>query len=309
MATRIEAVATAHPHPAGGSAPKGALELAREAAEGCFVAAGCAPGDIDLLINAGIYRDQQLCEPALAALIQEDIGASLGELPLAGRGTFSFDVSNGACGALTGIHLIDGLLSSKAADRGMVVASDTDPFPGTSRGFSFPAAGGALLLGRSENGDGFCEFKFETFPEFEGSFVSKVGWEEGGDSLPDGRSGRNELVVKEQEAHLLASVDCAERASCDFLSGLGMKSGQLDLVVTSQFPLGFPAQFATRLGLAGDCISPVAPEFEGAYTAGPLAALDAATQSGQFARAKNTLFAMVGAGITVGLALYRQKVD
>ena len=30
---------------------------------------------MDLLINAGIYRDRNLGEPALAAMIQQDIGA------------------------------------------------------------------------------------------------------------------------------------------------------------------------------------------------------------------------------------------
>ena len=79
-------------------------------------------------------------------LIQEDIGANPDQQPGAGHGTFSFDVSNGACGLLTGIHLLDGLLASGTANLGMVVASDIDPQPGASEGFDFPAAGGAFLL-------------------------------------------------------------------------------------------------------------------------------------------------------------------
>jgi 3-oxoacyl-[acyl-carrier-protein] synthase-3 len=306
MATRIDAVATAHS--AVGSAPRGALELARDAATVCFERSGCAPDDIDLLINAGIYRDQQLCEPALAALIQEDIGSGLGAMPLAGRGTFSFDVSNGGVGPLTGIHLIDGLLASKSVDRGMLVASDSDPFPGPSTGYAFPAAGGALLLSRSDDGSGFSDFSFQTFAEFETSFVSELGWKEGGSSLPAGRTGRNELVVQEQQAYALAALDCAERASQDFLKGLGMRAGQIDLVVTSQVPADFSTDFAARLGVGAEKEASVAPEFAGAHTAGPLAALDAAVRSGQFAAAKNTLFVLVGAGIAVGVALYRQKV-
>ena len=40
------------------------------------------------------------------------------------------------------------------------------------------------------------------------------------------------------------------------------------------------------------------------HTAGPVAAFEAATESGQLANARNVVFATVGAGITVGLALY-----
>jgi 3-oxoacyl-[acyl-carrier-protein] synthase-3 len=53
-----------------------ASHLAVAAAKTCLHRAGRAPGDVDLLINAGIYRDRNMGEPALAALIQQDIGAN-----------------------------------------------------------------------------------------------------------------------------------------------------------------------------------------------------------------------------------------
>jgi 3-oxoacyl-[acyl-carrier-protein] synthase III len=53
-----------------------ALHLAVAAAKTCLQQAGRAPGDVDLLIIAGIYRDRNMGEPALAALIQQDIGAN-----------------------------------------------------------------------------------------------------------------------------------------------------------------------------------------------------------------------------------------
>ena len=53
-----------------------ALHLAVTAAKDCLQRAGCDPGELDLVVNAGIYRDRNLGEPALAALIQDDIGAN-----------------------------------------------------------------------------------------------------------------------------------------------------------------------------------------------------------------------------------------
>ena len=61
-----------------------ARRLADAAARTCLAHAGREPGDVDMLINAGIYREDNMGEPALAALIQEDIGANLGQPPIGG---------------------------------------------------------------------------------------------------------------------------------------------------------------------------------------------------------------------------------
>ena len=61
------------------------------------------------------------------SLIQEDIEANLEPSPGGGQGTFSFDVRNGACGLLTAIELIDGLLASGAIEVGMAVAPTPTP--------------------------------------------------------------------------------------------------------------------------------------------------------------------------------------
>ena len=143
MGTIIEAsaTATAHYRPFG----PGALKLADTAARSCLERASRTADELDLLVNAGVYHDKTMNEPALASLIQEDIGANPVHPPGAGHGTFSFDIANGACGLLTGIHLVDGMLASGTVELGMVVASDMNPEPGISHGFDFPAVGGAVL--------------------------------------------------------------------------------------------------------------------------------------------------------------------
>jgi 3-oxoacyl-[acyl-carrier-protein] synthase-3 len=107
MGTIIEATATATAH-----RPPGAMKLADAAALSCLERANRTADEVDLLINAGVYEDKSISEPAIAALIQEDIGANPEQQSGAGQGTFSFDVRNGACGLLTGIHLVDGMLAS-----------------------------------------------------------------------------------------------------------------------------------------------------------------------------------------------------
>ena len=173
MGTIIEATATAT-----ADRPPGALKLADAAARSCLERANRSADEVDLLINAGVYEDKSISEPAIASLIQEDIGANPEQQNGVGQGTFSFDVRNGACGLLTGIHLVDGMLASGTVELGMVVASDMDPEPGVSEGFVFPAVGGAILLSADDSRPGFSSFEFETFPEFADLFQSYVDWQE-----------------------------------------------------------------------------------------------------------------------------------
>ena len=104
MGTRIEA-AVAHHH-RGRVFGRGALHLSDAAATECLARAGHRADELDLLINAGIYKDRNAAEPALASIIQEDIGANASSPPRIGcHGTFSFDVLDGGCGVTTAAQI------------------------------------------------------------------------------------------------------------------------------------------------------------------------------------------------------------
>ena len=66
---------------------------ASTAATECLRRAGVRPEQVDLLINAGVYRDSNMAEPAMAALIQKNVGVNLDyvEDP---NPCFSFDLMN-----------------------------------------------------------------------------------------------------------------------------------------------------------------------------------------------------------------------
>ena len=206
MGTIIEAsaTATAHHRP---FAP-GALKLADAAARSCLERASRTADELDLLVNAGVYHDKFMNEPALASLIQEDIGANPDRSPGADHGTFSFDISNGACGLLTGIQVVDGMLASGTIELGMVVASDMDPEPGVSEGFSFPAVGGAVLLSADDSRAGFTAFQFATYPEYAELFGSYVDWHK--DARRGLHHGRNILTVEIAESYAARALECAE---------------------------------------------------------------------------------------------------
>src|SRR5512146_448246 len=107
MGTRIDAAATDTHR--GRLIGRGTLHLTDVAARSCLDRAHRRSEDLDLLINAGIYKDRNVAEPALASIIQEDIDANIGGTParLGHHGTFSFDVLNGGCGVITAAQLAD----------------------------------------------------------------------------------------------------------------------------------------------------------------------------------------------------------
>lgn len=304
MGVRIEAVSALTSH---GRHKPTARRLADAAARSCLAQAGRKPGEIDMLINAGVYREDNMGEPALAALIQEDIGANLGQPPAVGRGTFSFDLMNGTCGVISAIQLEAGFLHSGVIRLGAIVTSDVDPDPGVSRSSSFRPAGGAMLLARDDAVTGFTDFGAETFPEYEDLFASGLVWHDRpGPRAPWRGAGQNQMVMDQKPGYHARLADCAEEAARRFLRRVGMGIGEIDLLVAAPSAPGFLDSLRASLGIPGDRVAYVAEDLDTAYTTGPIAALQAAVKSGRLDEARTILMLAAGAGLTVVLALYRQ---
>jgi 3-oxoacyl-[acyl-carrier-protein] synthase-3 len=291
MGTRIESVATVN----GGLRRRhSARRLADAAARTCLAEACVTPGTVDLLVNAGIYRDHNLGEPALAALIQEDIGANPGEPPIGSHGTFSFDVANGSCGVLTALQLVDGLLTTGTAGRALVVASDAHPGRGTTSDFPYGAMGAAALCTWDERTEGFAGFRWKTFPEFAEEFVADVHF--------DGR--RNVLEIREQADFGVRAAVAAANVVRVLLEDLRLTPSDVDFVVAAPLSRDFVGHLATSLTIPPERF--VGPVPARAHTAAPLFALDALLHDPKARASRTVLFVAAGAGITVGSALYRR---
>jgi 3-oxoacyl-[acyl-carrier-protein] synthase III len=304
MGTRIEAACVLTRN---GLRKTTARRLADAAARACFTQAGRRHGDVDMLINAGIYREDSMGEPALAALIQEDIGANLGKPPVSGHGTFSFDLLNGACGVITAIQLESGLLRSGVIRLGAIVTSDVNPDVGGNGAVALRPAGGAMLLGWDDSIAGFTDFRTETFPEYEDLFSSGLVWRgRRGIRFPQRGAGRHQLVIDQKPGYQARLADCAEEATRNFLRSLGMDRTDIDLFVPAPSTPGFLDTLRERLGIPGDRVAYTPEHLEGTHTTAPIAAVSAAIRSGRLGEARNALVLAAGAGITVALALYRQ---
>ncbi len=269
-----------------------ALHLAVATAKACLQRAGREPDDVDLLINTGIYRDKNLAEPALAAIIQKDIGANPEDPHGDAHGTFSFDISNGTCGILTALQIVDGFMRSHTINCALVVASDANPGRRMSEHFPYSPVGAALLCDWSDDEFGLGHVHWVNIPDDGENYRATVGLHDARNVLRFSESA----AMDEQFAAAGARVarNCLEEAS------LGLSD--IDIIVAAPARHGYRAALAAQLAVPVERIT-VADD-ESMHTASLVAALRSATE--ELAPGARVLLIAAGAGVTAGAALYRE---
>lgn len=277
------------------SASAGSIALEVRAARRCLRGSGVDADDLSLLVNAGIYRDDNIAEPAIASLIQRKLGANV---TLNGTpGTFSFDLSHGGCGLVTGMMLADELLRGTATPYGIVVAGDAEPSPGHSEGYAHEPAAAAVLLEAGGDDEGFLGFRTDTESDLAEARTGRLEWRGQGE-------GRHWLVLRTAEGYADACVAAAAGALTSFLGEAGLEAGDVDVVVPSQSPPGFVAGLRRASGM-GDKVVDVSGEVGDVHTAGVGVALERARRQGLLRPGRHVVFVAAGAGISTALALYR----
>ncbi|MFE6844740.1 hypothetical protein [Streptomyces sp. NPDC057686] len=206
MAMVIAAARTATHH---GTGPARAVELASRAARACLAQAQVSPSSVGVLINVGVYRESNTFEPALAALVQKEVGINLDYIadPVPAAG-FSFDLMNGACGVLNAVQLAQSLLDTGSAERVLITAADVHPGGDARRDPAYPYAdlAGAFLLQRSADPDA----GFGPVSVYAGD---GPGDTEGYlDTAAMGSDGRSRITVRRTEGH--AARRSALAAAC-----------------------------------------------------------------------------------------------
>lgn len=295
MGTVIDRIELAHPR---WRDRHSALHLAVTAAKGCLHRAGCDPDELDLVVNAGIYRDRNLGEPALAALIQHDIGANPEDPHAGAHGTFSFDIANGACGVLTALQIVDGFLRAHSIRRALIVVSDADPGHKMSEHFPFSAAGAALLCRWTDDDCGLSPVSWVNADGAAGgteAFAATVGFEDARNVLRFGQSAM-------MDDRFAAAAAEATRACLD---AQRMRLADIDLIVAAPPHPEYRAALSALLGVPTEKIC-VADD-QRIHTAALAAAFQREAES--LPDRARILFVAAGAGITAGAALYSQPAS
>jgi len=116
----------------GTSPPSFSPRLGMQSASRCRPATACLdnsgvdPAALDLILYAGVYRDDFIAEPAIAALVAGELGINDDiESPYEPT-TFAFDVLNGAVGFLNACQIGVQMIGAGKAEHVMVVASEIE---------------------------------------------------------------------------------------------------------------------------------------------------------------------------------------
>ncbi|HCI78674.1 MAG TPA: non-ribosomal peptide synthetase, partial [Ktedonobacter sp.] len=145
------------------------LEMVRVAAEHCFANSSHEKKDIDLLIYAGIYRDEYISEPAIAAMVAGTLDINADVESQSDKKTFSFDLFNGSTGFLDACYTSIAMMQGHQVKTAMVVASEVENnrevLPTSLRGIEETAS--IVLLDESKDGQtGFGNFVFKHFTDY-----------------------------------------------------------------------------------------------------------------------------------------------
>jgi 3-oxoacyl-[acyl-carrier-protein] synthase-3 len=288
MATRIEAATVV----AGHSLQHSARKLADRAVRDALAVAAIKPGAVDLLVNAGLFHDRIMGEPALAALIQEDVGANPEDPHGDGHGTFSFDVANGSAGVLSALQIADGFLRAGTIRRAVIVAADVDPGHGVAPRFPHDPLGGALVCGWDRTDLGVAGFR----------------WRTASDSPSDRRAvvqldhGRNRLLISEDDGFVAEAAACAGKVAVELMDEHGLRPDDLAVVAAAPFDAAFIDELVPHLAVAPERFVRPGP---GArfHTVGLVAAIAGAVSRAPEPGGEWVLLVAAGAGISAGAAL------
>lgn len=249
MGVIIRATAVAPPNSA-----RGSIRHAAGAALACVRAAGISVDDVDVLINTGVYRDSNMVEPAMAALVQREIDMQ----PRPDRdpsrpAALSFDLVNGACGPLNAVQVASALLTS-GARHALVVSGDAHPSCREASlsprpWFPYVTTGAAMLVERVEDPDvGFGPLltagETGTSPLVEGYLdIGRMGSE-----------GRHTITVDRDPDHLPRLLDLMARTATAYVGAHGVDLDRTLVVTASPVPQ-FGARLARRLGVPATAVA------------------------------------------------------
>jgi 3-oxoacyl-[acyl-carrier-protein] synthase III len=290
---RIDGVGTA---PARCSAPRRAVDLAVQAATACLDHTGLDRAALGLIIHAGVYRDEFVSEPAVAALVAGELGVNDDVQSPDGPKTLAFDVLNGAVGFLDACHVAVQMIGAGKAEHAMVVASEIENNTPESDHplYGISETGSAVILGRTDGTAGFGRFVFRHHPEYRGGLATYTRHSDGQTWLQIDRDPK-------LAAHYL---DCIPSAVEELLKLEGLDRSEIAVVFPPHLSLADRTELAARIDIPRSRFVDLAADTD-PFTSSLPYGLEHAWRHDLVSSGDIGLIVTVGSGVQVGCAIYR----
>jgi amino acid adenylation domain-containing protein len=223
------------------AANQGSVRNAVQAAKACLESTGLDPSALGLLIHAGVYRDEFISEPAIAAFIAGDIGANEDIHGADGTKTLAFDVMNGGVGFLNACHVATQMIGAGKVENAMVVASEVEnntPDSGHQL-LGVSETGSAAILSRTDGTAGFGRFVFHHDPEHADALSTYTR-----------HDGRRTWLQIERDPKLSAYyLDCVPAAVEELFRLEGLHCSDITHVFPPFLHRADRAELASRIGI------------------------------------------------------------
>jgi phthiocerol/phenolphthiocerol synthesis type-I polyketide synthase C len=290
---RIEGVGTV---PASRSAPRGSVQLAVQAATACLDRSGLDRAALGLLIHAGVYRDEFVSEPAIAAFVAGELGVNDDAQSPDGPKTLAFDVLNGAVGFLNACQVATQMIGAGKAEHAMVVASEIEnntpesgqPLLGISE------TGSAVILGKTDGAAGFGRFVFHHHPEHADAFATYTRH----------RDGQTWLQIDRDPKLAAHYLDCIPAAVEELLQLEGLDRSEIAVVFPPFLPTADRTKLAPRIGIPSSRFIDLSADADPFSSSLPYG-LEQAWRDKLVSSGDIGLIVSVGSGLQVGCATYR----
>jgi len=282
--------------------PDSAIENATGAGLQCLQEIEYGPGDVDLLINVGVYREDNIMEPSIASLIQQKMGVNPDPAREdIRRRTLSFDLANGACGFLNAVEIASSALARGQVKTALIVSADLHP--SRQKGmFPFTNLGAAVLLEQDPNPErGFSRVYARSNAE-----STFWGYKTHGALADFGNRGREHAVFTKQEDYPARFCEFVVESAQLCMIGERLRPGELDALITAQLVTGFPSLVAEAVGVQSDCRVPdLYADWGDAHSSSAILCLHQLWWEHCLVPGKRLLIASVSAGISSTCAVYR----
>ena len=282
--------------------PPSSVGMAAFAAKNCLAQCGMSVSEVDLLINVGVFRDDNIIEPAMAPLIQKQAG--LNPDPVR-RGsldhtTLSFDINDGPGGFLTAVRVAESFFKTGCARHALVVGGDIHPSRTPHRDFPFSTMAAAALLAFAEDdGQGFSDFHFKTSSNGSFGFSANV------DLMANGLVSRSSMNFEMEEDYTDRLIAFASEMLLELFQSGRMNAAAIDYVVVSQQIKGLGRLIAEAAGLNGRArVIDLYDQYGDAHTSTLMVSYHHLAGGDLLKKNDRILFLSAGSGLSASCALY-----
>jgi len=270
----------------------GSLSHAVHAGSRCLKNSNYHPMDVQVLINTGIYRDEHYAEPAFSTFIQKKLRINT---EFQGKRTLSFDLQNGGCGMLNGIHVLTNLISSGRIHTGMVISSEANTDKNPDPNYQYKNSGAAVMLDLSPNSQiGFGNFVFNSFEKYMHMYSSFV-------SLTQ-RYGR--LFIKKKKGLEDAYLSSVQSVIKKLLNTENLKADDISFVIPSQISEYFLNKLPENIHISAEKIINVTNKYADTLTTSVFLSLKHLLDKKMIKPGQKIILLTVGSGITIGASVY-----